>query len=1654
MQRVLIALAVVVALTAAIFLAVRYVGQQQGPIVSPDTPSTVGGADTPAGSTTGPVTAAPELKAPYFAFRRLEVQTSGDAPEACLVFTRKLDTEAKYQDYLKFDPEVTFALRVTQDRLCIQGLAFAQTYQLELKAGLPAAGGTEKLTKSETITVELRDKPALVRMSTGFVLPRDSADGVPITTVNVSKLNIKVIRVGDRLLAQLQTGIIDQREFYEYERNNIENEQGRVVWTGQLTVPNNRRNDEVITLFPLRRALNENKAGAYMILATDAADEDSTDENANWKPKAAQFVVDTDLGLTSFKGKDGLNVFVRSLKNAEPISGVELRLIARNNEELEVKKTGSDGRAQFSAAITRGTGGLEPVAVMAYQEKTDFSFLDLRRPAFDLTDRGVDGRASPDAIDAYLYTDRGVYRPGETVNVVTLLRDQQAKSLNDRLTFVLSRPDGLESKKWVVEANQFQAGGFARPVTLTATAPRGRWQVAAFLDPKGESIGRIAFDVQDFVPQKLKVELKPTQKILRPGQQAVVDVNGRFLYGAPAAGLAGEGTMTITSDSTPFADVPALKGFRFGKVDENFEGTQVTMSVPETDAAGKTQATAAIEELAETSLPLKAVINIAIFEPGGRTTSDQVSLPLRTRDTLIGIRPGFQWDSVQENTPANLEVVAVDVDGKPKAVRGVKWELVNEDIDYRWYQVDNDWKYERVVNDRIVDGGTVDLEAGAPFKVSKALPWGSYRLTVIEPGVKADPDGETKPGASTAYRFWSGWGGGAENDRPDRVAVSADKQQYATGDNAKIAINPPTDGKALIVIASNKIHLTKMVDVSASGTTVSIPVSSEWGAGAYALVTHYRPLSSAQTRAPVRAIGVAWLAVDPSPRTLQVTLGAPQKTKPNQKLSIPIEVKNQGWGEAVYVTLAAVDEGILQLTDFASPDANKHYFGKRRLGLDMRDDYGRLIASDRAIVGELRTGGDGVGGRSLAVVPQKTVSLFSGLVALSDSGKGNIAFDIPDFNGELRLMAVAYTPTKLGHAEQPLTVRDPVVAEVVLPRFMAPGDTLTAALNMHNVEGTPGQYTATVKTAMPGPGGLVSAETRLTPNLRANERVLLPVPIAAKDAGIGTISLNVEGPGGFKVARSWPIEVREPQLEISTEETIAIAPGKEDRFSTEKLASFKPGTAKVAVTVTGGRGFDDVPGLLRWLDRYPYGCIEQTTSRAFPLVYYNDMALLANVKQDKNIKDRVQEAAYKVLDMQTYGGSFGMWSSISGEADNYIGMFATDFLMQAKAKGYVVPEEGVERALGWARRAAGSESSNDLSRAYGFYLLARAGSLNPSELRYFADTRMEGMTNAFGLGLMGAALTDIGDRARAAPAFAKARDIALQTEPAKYATDSYYGSMLRDVAGLTAMSAKAGQAGLTEPLVARVAGFDPRLNYTTTQEKAWMLLAAHEVETSRPAVNVAVSGANVTAGAPGGKVLRFSPSLAQVGQGVAVKNNGQKDVWRIVSAEGIPAQPLPPAQNGVSLSKAILTMNGQPASLSNVKQNDRFIVRLSGEMADNRARLMALLDLLPAGFEIEGAVQRKDDGTTIYPFLPVLASANITEARDDRFVVTFDIGSTYQPTDPKEIAKQRRPTFNFAYIVRATVPGAYTVPAATVEDMYAPDVQARTGMGQMTIASN
>ncbi len=814
-----------------------------------------------------------------FVFRRVDIDTSKDRPEACIVFTRALDPSGhtRYEDYFSIDPATRVAVRVVDQRLCLSGLDFNKIYNVTLKAGLPSASG-DKLVESETVPVELRDKPSIVRFNGGIILPRDNAQGVPVTTVNVAKIKLKLIRVGDRLLSQIESGTVDETTLYSWSANEIQNNQGSLVWQGTMDVAN-VKNDSVVTLIPIHKVLKKRKPGAYVLIASDASKKggDGSDEGFSSGEMAVQWVVDSDIALTTFTGAGGLTVFARSYASAKPLEGVKLSLVARNNNEVATAKTNSDGRADFDAGLMRAKGGDEPVVVMAYGNDQDFSFTDLRRSSFDLTDRGVSGRNVPGPVDAYLYTERGVYRSGETVYLTALLRDRIGNAATAPLTLVATRPDGLEVGRVTLPGAALKAGAATWTLPLSSSAPHGRWQIAAFIDTSKDAtaIGRVQFDVQDFVPQKLKVTLSAETKVARQNSEIKVRAESRFLYGAPASGLSGEAVARISVDPTPFDN---YAGWQFGRVDDSFSDIDVQMTVPPTDANGSTEAAGTIGDLADTTLALRAMVKVSIHEPGGRVTAKTVEIPVRNHDVFIGIRPQFSGASVAEGARAGFEAVALDAGGKRIALSGVTVSWVREDTSYQWYQDNGGWKYKSVTRDRLITSSTMSIGTGASLKLAQAMGWGTYRLTLTDP----------KSGASSSYRYYSGWAASSAGDRPDRIPVAADKSAYRAGETAHVRIKPAADGKALVVVAGDKVFSSQVVDAPAGGATIDVPVSADWGAGAYVLVTDYRPLDQASGREPVRSIGLVWLPLDNSKRTLATLIGGPKKILPRQKLNIPV----------------------------------------------------------------------------------------------------------------------------------------------------------------------------------------------------------------------------------------------------------------------------------------------------------------------------------------------------------------------------------------------------------------------------------------------------------------------------------------------------------------------------------------------------------------------------------------------------------------------------------------------------------------------------------------------------------------------------------------------------------------------------------------------
>lgn len=1651
MQRLVIGLATAITIGAGV---AGFYGAPRLPAPAATPP--VVAAVTPAAPKTAPQPAAPArpgevqpagtalhteaeaVPAGELRYRRTLIETGTDTPEACLLFSAPLDATGatRYTDYLSLPSGLRPVVRVDGSRLCLSGLRFGADYTLELKAGLPGAKG-EKLSESTALPLSFGDRAPSVALGSGFILPRETADGLPVTTVNVETLEIKVIRVGDRLLSQMRSDLLDERTAWSYSVSEFQNETGRLVWKGTMPVKG-PRNTAVTSLFPLAEAIGKPEPGAYIVLAGNARDTQDEDDGgySYGARKAMQWVVQSDLGVTSFDGADGLTLTVRSLGSAKPSSGVRLSLIARNNDELATVTTDADGKARFPAGLMRGEGGVHPVMVMAYGPDGDFTFLDLRRPAFDLSDRGVDGRAPAGPVDAFLYTERGIYRPGETVQLTTLLRDPDVTALEGRSAVIkILRPDGKEYRRFTVTDQG--RGAAALSIPLPASASRGLWEAVATIDPEGPAVGRISFDVQDFVPQRLGLTIGDRPKVLHPGDSLSIPVEARFLYGAVAAELGGEADLTLEPDPNPY---PRHKGFLWGIPDERFDSSRTDLEVADTDSAGRTAITGSVPQAITSSRPLRADLRVAIREPGGRPTSDHLYLPVALRALSIGIRPHFDG-SVREGQDAAFDVIAVNETGEPVAAPALKYQLFRDRSTWQWFRRDNQWRYERIEREQELTSGTLSAGPDAPAILRQAIQWGGYRLLVRDDA----------SGAMTSVRFTGGWYGTSAADRPDRLKVAIDKPATTVGETVRLRIESEFAGEAQVVIANERIHETRTLSVPAGGTDIPVTLQADWGAGAYALVTLYRPLTTKADHAPVRAVGVAWLGLDPAQRTLGVSIKAPDRITPRQTLTVPVTITG---GDKAFVTLAAVDQGILQLTRFPSPSPAAHYLSKRRLGVDMRDDYGRLIRNEAAQSQD--QGGDGFGGKGLDVVPTRTVALFSGVVAVGADGTASIPLDIPDFQGELRLMAVAFDARKVGSAEARLTVRDPLVAEVILPRFLAPGDVGHATVLLHNIDGADGDY----QVRLNGTDAVSGLKEDRSVPLTAGKREVFTVPLSGGASGLGTVSLAVSGPGGFSVDRSWPIQIRPPQLPQTVQTTVALHPGQSETLTPAVLDGMLPGTGSVALSLSRWQGLD-VPGLLRWLDRYPFGCLEQTTSRALPLLYFNDIALLTGTRQDQGIEMRVQTAIDRLVSMQRPDGNFGMWGSWSTEADDWISVFALDFLTRAADKGFDVPPATLSSGRRWMQTGILSDRKD--AKAYAAAILARGGQADISSLRYQHDSALP--KSPVALADLGMALEAAGDRARATSAFDHARRSLTELNRVETllkggkalsnltadqrALVTPYGGALRDTYAVAAKLAAAGRGTQVPAVLATTAAFDTRPDHTTTQVKAWMLLAAAEIAKNSGKLAVTVNGTPLSGGDP----VSVPVPPERLASGLTVTNTGESVVYQVVSVEGVPSAPLPALEQGITLNKSFYTLSGEPVDPATLHRNDRVVVVIDGEVPDKTEGDYAVLDLLPSGWEIEGTLRPDQAG---YDWLGNLTEANIREGRDDRFVMAMSLPAYGTITDEDGITSvdydSETYRFRAAYVVRAVTPGTFTLPAATVEHMYQPQLKARTALNTVVIA--
>ncbi len=1548
-------------------------------------------------------------------FRLLDYTVDSDliSPRTCFQFSEELPgRRTDFSPYVVVAGMDRPAISASDKQLCVEGLKHGERYSVTLRAGLPSVV-KETLAKSTEFTIFVRDRRPFVRFSgKAYVLPRSGQRGIPVLSVNTKAVALSIYRIGDRNLVDTLLGYDFQRNLSRYQADRLANERGAKVWSGELAVEP-KLNVEVTTAFPLDQAVKDLGPGVYAMTA------EPTDVVSNeYGQQATQWFIVSDLGLTAYTAHDGVDIFIHSLATAEPRSSVEVRLIARNNEVLAVRQTDRNGFIHFEAGLARGEGGLAPAAIIA-SEKTDYAFLSLKSPAFDLSDRGVAGRPVPTGLDAFVYTERGVYRTGETVAVTSLLRDARGlAATNVPLTIVIQRPDGVEYRRALVTDQGL--GGRSMSVPIVASASTGTWRVIAYTDPKRPPVGETTFMVEDYVPDRIEFDLTSAAKGISRGAPAQLSIDGHFLYGAPASNLELSGQITIAGTK----ERSGFPGYAFGLFDDDVTALRYELEdLPSTDASGRATFPVKLDNAPVSSRPLEAQIAVSMAESGGRAVERKLVLPVTPDAPMIGVKPAFAGRSLADGANADFDIIVAAPDGKLLAKGGLRYALLKVDSSYQWYRQNGQWEFEPVKRTERVADGTVDAVADKPARISMPVKWGRYQLEVSS--------GEAN-GPITSLSFDAGFYAESNADTPDLLEVALDKADYKSGDVMDVAVTARTAGRLTVNVFTDRLVASQSQDVKPGPAHVSMTVGRDWGTGAYMVATLRRPLDAPAQRMPGRAIGVQWFSIDKAARTLAVDMKMPAAMRPGSQLTVPIKLAGLASGDEARVVVAAVDVGILNLTNYKPPAPDDYYLGQRRLTAEIRDLYGQLIDGMQGVRGQIRTGGDAGGGELSGSPPsQAPLALYSGIVTVSRDGTAQVQFDIPAFAGTVRVMAVAWSKDKVGKASADVIVRDPVVLTATLPRFLRTGDKSAVQLELDNVEGAAGEYNVAVAA-----DDVVKfdGDKPQVLKLGAKQREHISLPITASGAGPSTITVKVSGPDKFAIERSYPLDVR-PATQILTRRSVrALAKGETLTLSNDLFADFVPGTGRAGLSVAVSTSLDAAT-LLNALDRYPFGCTEQITSRAMAMLYVNELAAQARLTPDNEIDQRIKDAIPRLLARQGSNGSFGLWS-VGGE-DSWLDAYVTDFLTRARERGFEVPAAAytlaVDRLRNYAAAAPEPNKTGGRELAYALYVLARNGSAPIGDLRYIADVKLSDVSTPIAKAQIGAALAMVGDKARADNVYLAALD-SIAPKPNLDLERTDFGSALRDAAALVTLASEGRAPQKTiDDAVLRIDAARGVSSGTSTQEDAWLVLAARALAKQVNAISLAVNN-----DARQGALYRnLRPD--ELSAPFAVTNRGEGNVQAVVSVSGAPLTPEPAAEQGFKIERTYHTLEGDKVDPGKAKQNQRFVVVLKMTEPEPQFGRLIVADYLPAGFEIDNPRLVSSGETGTLGWIVDAAEPVNTEFRDDRFTAAF------------ERNQGSPPVFTVAYVVRAVSPGSYVLPQAKVEDMYRPDRFGRTATGSIEI---
>ncbi|WP_435354361.1 alpha-2-macroglobulin family protein [Emticicia sp. SJ17W-69] len=1571
------------------------------------------------------------LPSPY-SVKIIDIETGFEKNQGFVkVITTQQIAGDNLKDAFKIEPAVETQTELTENGFIIKGFFSAsEAYTLTIKDNLRGTLGA-KLDAELTKDLFFGEMPASIEFVSkkGLYLSSKGSRNVGIRITNIPKVQLKVVKIYENnLLSYVRN---NRYENYEYDGeesgpngfNYSTDDQGiysdviinRTIETGNLSKVHG------VSVLNMPMPEQDKLRGVYLV---------NLNSNDEYYQNATKLVSVSDLGIIAKKSADGdeLMVFVNSIIDAEPMGDVEIKLISSNNQVMDSQKTDSKGVIIFEKLSEKAPNF--KLAMITARTADDFNYMLLEDTQVETSRFEVEGkRANATGFDAFVYGDRDIYRPGETIHFNTVLRDAKWASAEEiPLKIRLLLPNGREFKSFLKNTNA--QGAVETSIPLDRAAVTGTYTIE-ILNGNDVLLTSKPISIEEFMPDRIKVDVS-AKDIYRTGETVQLVATATNLFGPPASNRNYEMDFSLKRKSF-FAK--GFEGYSFDIQNDTKFNNDLRQGTTDEDGLAKQafQLPATYQDMGV----LEGKVFVTVFDETGRPLNRVKSFDVFTQDTFYGI--GLADYYVGTHVPMNIPLAAVSNDGKVKNARA---EVSVYRIDYQTIveKIDGVIKYNSKRQDKLVQTKEVTFAAGK--SAIKFIPQvsGEYEIRIAQAGAKSYASRQFY-----AYGYGSTSSSSFEVSNEGQVLMEFDKEKYEVGDKAKVLMKTPFVGKMLVTVEKGNVLEHFYVETDKKSAEIDISVTEEMLPNVYVTATLIRPMKGNDMPLTV-AHGFAPMKVEKSSNQLPIEIVAVKESRSKRKQKVTIKTKAN-----TELTISVVDEGILQIKNFKTPDIYNYFYQKQALEVSSHDLYQFLFPE--LSLASSSVGGDGYNLEKrvnpLSNGRTKLVAVWSGILKTGSGGEADFEFEIPQFSGDLRIMAVAYKDEAFGSANANMKVKDPIVISTGAPRFLSPNDEVMIPVTVTNTTKT----TTTTNVSVNLTGGLsLQSANNQSITVPAGKEVRTMFSVKAPSViGTGSIAVVVNG---FKEKFSEKIDltIRPSTSLLKTSLSGVVLAGKTESINLGN--DYMAGTAQASLLVSRSP-MVQFAKQLDYLLGYPHGCIEQTVSKAFPQLYFadftktiakNSRSLKVSGENDWNPQFNVQAAIRKIENMQLASGAVSYWQG--GDYESWWGTaFAAHFMLEAKKADFEVNEGNLNRMLDYLTtktsmqdlteidyiyNETGTWTTRTIARhemIYSLYTLAMAGKANQPVMNYYKSNANLLTTDE--RYMLGASFAQIGDEGSFKQLLPKDYII----ENTQKQTGGSFASPIRNLAISLNSLVESDPENLQIPKLARVLSQAIKATpYLSTQESVFSFLALGKIakRTGESNVTASLSVDNKILASFNGTDLNVEKGVA--GKLVNISAKGKGSLYYFTQQEGLSATgSYVEEDNFLKVRRQFLSRTGQPISGS-LKQNQLVVVKVSisstlGTPVEN----VVVTDMLPAAFEIENPRLNEDRNMT---WIKNASTPQHFDIRDDR--INF-----YTTADATEKT--------FYYLVRVVSKGKFILGPVAADAMYNGDYRSYSGGGNVIV---